>query len=83
MKRVFTILLVVVLLVGVLSTGIVSYASAAMQMAGDDDDAGFRAFLEDEGKLAGQASLFPAANGGEEEYRTFGAKTVLHHRFSG
>lgn len=35
MKRVFTILLVVVLLVGVLSTGMVSYASAAMQMAGD------------------------------------------------
>ena len=35
MKRVFTILLVVILMVGVLSTGMVSYANAAMKMVGD------------------------------------------------
>ena len=35
MKRVFTILLVVTLMVGVLSTGMVSYANAAMKMVGD------------------------------------------------
>ena len=35
MKRVFTMLLVVVLLVGVLSAGMMSYAHAAMQMVGD------------------------------------------------